>query len=119
MLQQLQGDYRLEIISNGTRAKQERILNDAQIRPLFDKMFLAEDLGYSKPDPQFFEKVVSELAPAKKSEMLVIGDSLTADIQGAIASNIDSVWFNPHQAKTTMAPTFEVNDLKDITAILK
>ena len=91
LLQQLQGDYQLEIVSNGTRAKQSRILNDAHIRPLFDKMFLAEDLGYSKPDPKFFEKVVSELTPIKKSEMLVIGDSLTADIQGAISSDIDSV----------------------------
>lgn len=118
LLQRLQDDYQLEIISNGTRAKQERILNDAQIRPLFDKMFLAEDLGYSKPDPQFFEKVVSALAPTKKSDMLVIGDSLTADIQGAIASNIDSVWFNPHHEKTTKSPTYVVNDLKDIADIL-
>lgn len=118
LLQKLQDNFQLEIVSNGTRAKQSRILNDAHIRSLFDKMFLAEDIGYSKPDSRFFSKVISELTPFKKSEMLVIGDSLTADIQGAIDSNLDSIWFNPHHAKSDMPYTYEVNDLKEITNIL-
>lgn len=118
LLQTVHGNYKTVVISNGTRAKQEKILHDAKIAPLFDEIFLAEDLGYSKPDPQFFEKVVNGLNPFKKSDMLVIGDSLTADIQGAIGSNIDSVWFNPHHAKTTMSPTYEVSDLQDIANIL-
>lgn len=118
LLRQLHGNYKLAVVSNGTRAKQERILNDARIASLFDEIFLAEDLGYSKPDPRFFEKVSQKLVPYEKSDMLVIGDSLTADIQGAIDSKIDNVWFNPKHLKTIMSPTYEVSDLQDIANIL-
>jgi Predicted hydrolase (HAD superfamily) len=50
------------------------------------------------------------------ADLLVIGDSLTADIQGANHAGLDSVWFNPQaQPVTAVAtPTYQVNSLTQI-----
>ncbi|MFH5811461.1 YjjG family noncanonical pyrimidine nucleotidase [Companilactobacillus sp. FL22-1] len=120
LLETLQADYQLEVISNGTILKQKQMLHNSATEHYFDKMFLAENIGYSKPNAKFFDAVVDELKPYQRKDMLVIGDSLSADIQGANNASIDSVWFNRYQvANEKVSPTYEVSDLKDIIKILE
>lgn len=115
------GDHRLFVISNGTKAKQHRQMAGSNIAQYFEGVILAEDLGYKKPDPTFFTEAKKEIPNADWSDMLVVGDSLTADIAGANAVGIDSVWFNPkHQANDgSVKPTFEVADLLEIPQLLQ
>lgn len=86
----------------------------------FDDLFLSEDLGYQKPDPNFFKIVIDKIGVAQQ-KMLVIGDSLTADISGANATHLDSVWFNPKEItnKTTFKATYEINDLEQLLNLSK
>lgn len=120
ILKELSPQNNLVVISNGTRQKQERILNDAKIVNFFDDIFLAEEVGYSKPDPKFFQIVTQKLDIADPSKMIVIGDSLTADIKGANNYNLDSIWFNPHHLmSSTIKPTYEVDQLSKILNIVE
>lgn len=119
ILKKLSPQNKLVVISNGTRQKQERILNDAKIANFFDDIFLAEEVGYSKPDPKFFQAVTQKLNDTDPSKMIVIGDSLTADIKGANNSNLDSIWFNPHHlTASVIKPTYEVSQLNEILNII-
>ena len=119
LLTTLSKQYQLAVISNGTRAKQEQQLRDSKIDHFFDKVYLAGEVGFSKPDINFFQAITQSQPEVNKSEMLVIGDSLTADIKGANNFQIDSIWFNPHQLTASdIKPTYEVNELKQITDIL-
>ncbi|MQS75207.1 YjjG family noncanonical pyrimidine nucleotidase [Companilactobacillus halodurans] len=110
---------RIFAVSNGTKEKQFSQLSQAHLIDNFEKLFLSEDIGYQKPDPNFFKVVLDDL-DVDKSETLVIGDSLTADISGANLSNIDSVWFNPteNNNKTDFKPTFEIKNLPQLEKIL-
>lgn len=118
LLLNLHLNYKLVVISNSSPVKQKRLLHDAQIEDLFDEVFLAPEIGYSKPDVKFFKEVEQNLN-CQRSEMLVIGDSLSADILGANNFGIDSIWFNRYQSpNSTVEPTYEVNDLKEIIDIL-
>ena len=47
-----------------------------------DGIFLSEQLGYEKPNIEFFNQVFDALGPVDKSEVLIVGDSLTSDIRG-------------------------------------
>ncbi|MDT6979556.1 YjjG family noncanonical pyrimidine nucleotidase [Levilactobacillus zymae] len=120
VLTQLKPEYHLVVISNEVRAKQTQQLADSQIAPFFEQMFLAEDVGYSKPDRRFFDTVEAQLPDVDPADLLVIGDSLTADIQGANHAGLDSVWFNPQaQPVTAVAtPTYQVNSLTQIPDLL-
>lgn len=120
ILAALHPHHQLVVISNGSRAKQHQQLAAAHIERYFDRLFLAEELGYSKPDPHFFKTVEATLAPATPSDMLVIGDSLSADIAGAHQADLASVWFNPaHQdLPATSQPTYQIHQLTDLLPLL-
>ena len=50
---------------------------------------------------------------------MIVGDSLTSDIQGGINFGIDTCWYNPNKIenKAEITPTYEIynlNELKDI-----
>ncbi|WP_125770631.1 YjjG family noncanonical pyrimidine nucleotidase [Companilactobacillus furfuricola] len=120
-LADLSRDRKLYVISNGTKFKQHAQIKGADIGQYFDDIFLYEDLGYKKPDPMFFKKMDEKLGNVPNDEMLVVGDSLTADIAGANAADLDSVWYNPQNVQNTTdnKPTYEVNDLIKIEPLLK
>ena len=50
----------------------------------------------------------------------MIGDSLTADIQGGNNAGIDTIWYNPHhlENKTQAQPTYEVDSYQALLEIL-
>ena len=85
--------FRLEIITNGiARVQRERFASTDTIK-YFDHIFISEEIGWAKPDPRFFERVLESLS-ASPEECLVIGDSDSSDMKGAINSGIDSVFIS-------------------------
>jgi FMN phosphatase YigB (HAD superfamily) len=51
-----------------------------------------------KPGMGFFEKVFDEVGSDNLNDYLIIGDSLTSDIQGGNNADIKTCWFNPSHA---------------------
>ena len=53
--------------------------------------------------------------------MIIIGDSLTSDIQGGINAGIHTCWFNPHgkQGREDIVPEYVVKSLSEIPELLK
>ncbi|CAN2924183.1 hypothetical protein SDNOR2018_01079 [Streptococcus dysgalactiae] len=47
-------------------------------------------------------------------QAVMIGDSLSADIQGGINAGIDTLWYNPKHLlnNSPVHPTYEVSDYK-------
>ena len=64
----------------------------------FDKyithLFTSNEIGYEKPYHLFFEGCFEKLGNPSKDEVIMIGDSLTADVAGAYEFGIKSIWFN-------------------------
>ncbi|WP_164508270.1 YjjG family noncanonical pyrimidine nucleotidase [Lapidilactobacillus wuchangensis] len=120
VLAALAPNYRLFVVSNGSRFKQFQQLAGSHLTPYFEHIFLSEDIGHSKPDPLFFNAVKQTLPEVAPAEMLVIGDSLTADIRGANLSHLDSLWLNAeHQSNhSAYQPTYEVNSLDQLPRLL-
>jgi len=104
------------IITNGVFRVQESRRKKSTIDTFITETFVSESIGFQKPDVRFFEHVLSSLPTVDKSNMLVIGDSLTADIKGGNLAGIDTVWFNPTGVKnhSDAMPTYEVSDLSEL-----
>ncbi|MCF0106283.1 MAG: HAD hydrolase-like protein, partial [Holdemanella sp.] len=51
-------------------------------------------------------------------DCIVIGDSLHADMQGAIRSGIKTIWYNPHRKKSELNIDYEIQDLLEIKEII-
>jgi len=87
--------YKMYIITNGISRIQRARFDNSEIRGYFEELFISEEIGYSKPSPAYFDHVLEKIGDADRSKYLVIGDSLTSDCDGAIASGIDICRFNP------------------------
>ena len=72
-LEYLNGKYRLYILTNGFSEIQVRKINNCGLKDYFTKLFMAEMVGYQKPDRRFFEYAVKSVH-AHKNECLMIGD---------------------------------------------
>ena len=89
------GGYDLALITNGVARTQLRRLQKSGLAPLFSHVFVSESVGAQKPLPAFFDAVFAAIDEKDKRKVLVIGDSLGSDIQGAANAGLDCVWYNP------------------------
>ncbi len=97
IVKSLRGKVKQYVVSNGTIAAQTKKLRLSGFGELMDGVFLSEDLGVEKPDILFFKKVFEEIHPEDKSQVMIVGDSLTSDIQGGNNAGIMTCWYNPEQ----------------------
>ena len=103
--------YELYTATNGITYIQTGRLEQSGIVPYFKEIFISEQLHTQKPDAEFYEKIGARIPNFDKNQTLMIGDSLSADIQGGNNAGIDTIWYNPHhlENKTQAQPTYEVD----------
>ena len=118
LLEELQEDYRLHLITNGFREVQHIKLDKAGIRKYFRNVIISEEVGYKKPQPEIFHYAL-ELSAAMPSEALMIGDNIETDIKGAAGVGIDQVLFNPKARRHNFKPSYQIQELAELREILK
>ena len=108
--------YELYAATNGITAIQTGRLAQSGLAPYFNQVFISEQLQTQKPDAEFYEKIGQQIPEFSKEKTVMIGDSLTADIQGGNNAGLDTIWYNPHylENKTQAQPTYEVHSYQDL-----
>ena len=107
-------------VTNGTFVAQERKLKRSGLDAIFDDVFISEKLGADKPNKAFFDAVWEQIGEYKKDEIMIVGDSLTSDMQGGVNAGILCCWYNPYgvENKSELKPEFEICDLRQIEKII-
>lgn len=120
LLEYLSPRYALSIATNAPYEQQRRRLEKAGMLQYFDHVFTSERIGYTKPSREFFEHCFQALGGYTKEEILMIGDSLTADIQGGTEFGIKTCWYNHNQEPRDPAfhPDYTVDRLREILKLL-
>ena len=119
LLKTLYGKYRLFLVTNGTLSVQKGRLKSAGISRYFENIFISEELGYNKPSIEYFDCCFSKIPDFHKKTAVIIGDSLTSDIQGGINAGIRTIWFNPgHDKAIGIIPDYEFDNLRKLPELL-
>lgn len=120
LLSQLSSQFKLSVITNGISYVQHSRLKRLNIGNYFQHVFISEEIGHSKPSEGFFNHVLDTLMDHPPQNILVIGDSLNADIAGALQAGLDACWFNPTglENATRHAPHYEIKNWQEFTALL-
>jgi len=149
-LDELSKSYTLGVITNGASCLQREKLATADVYEYFDALVVSAEFGVAKPDPAIFNHALSLLGcdregpdrdgpdrdgPVRKrpnrdgpdrekpnrEQAVMVGDSLTRDIDGAIAAGLQAVWVNrTGQPRPTDRPDLlEVTTLTDLPAALQ
>lgn len=118
LLEYLHSKYRLHILSNGFTEMQYKKMDSAGISHYFDKVILSDIVGMNKPHPDIFTFALKEIN-VEKNKIIMIGDNLSTDIEGAHNSGIEQIWYNPkRKTSNEFKPTYIVNNLLEILNIL-
>jgi 2-haloacid dehalogenase len=95
VLKALHEKCRFAIVTNGLQAVQRSRLAHSVIRDFISEIIISEEIGVAKPSPAFFEIAAARTGSPAKTDVLIIGDSLTSDMQGGLNYGIDTCWYNP------------------------
>jgi YjjG family noncanonical pyrimidine nucleotidase len=120
-LRALRGRVGLALITNGLQDVQRPRLDRSTIGGFFDVVVISEEVGAAKPDPAIFEAALARMGYPAREQVLMVGDSLTSDIAGAIRAGIDACWFNP--AGLPLPPgvevRYEIRRLRELVALVE
>jgi 2-haloacid dehalogenase len=81
---------------------------------------ISEEVGSAKPDGKIFEIAFERMNNPRKEDVLIVGDSLSSDIQGGSQYGIDTCWFNPHRHPRPAGVTvcYEIRTLGELLPIV-
>ncbi len=115
VIEAIRREARVGMITNGpSRIQRDKVLR-LEIGELFPFILVSEEEGIAKPDPAIFRRAL-ELGRARPEDAVYIGDNPDADVGGARAAGIRSVWVNRAGRPWPGGPRpdYEVADLRGL-----
>ena len=85
--------YLLGVVSNGPSVLQNKKLDTAGIRDLFDVVAVSGDYGIHKPDRRLFDLAAQKLNVPNEA-CLFVGDHPVNDIKGALGAGMQAIWMD-------------------------
>jgi putative hydrolase of the HAD superfamily len=73
-----------------------KALKRVKIDHFFTYSYTSKELGANKPDPRFFQQLLSNMG-VKAEECIMIGNDYEKDIIGANQAGIQAIWYNQDQ----------------------
>lgn len=116
----LSRDHRLVIATNGVSHVQRNRLALSPISPYIFEMIVSEEAGAEKPDEKFFTFAFQKCGIKAGKDILMVGDSLFADIQGGNLAGIRTCWYNPACVPASLGihPDYTIRSLAEVLAIV-
>jgi HAD superfamily hydrolase (TIGR01549 family) len=113
--------YRLGSVTNrtfgGPRFHEE--VAELGLTPYFEVISISCDLGFMKPRREIFDHALDALA-IDPQEVVMVGDSLKADVAGAQALGMTAIWRRLPKNKEEVdgiTPDFTIDQLREIPAL--
>jgi putative hydrolase of the HAD superfamily len=124
-LRTLAADYRLVLATNAAASGAQTVraaLARVGLDDYFAHVLTARELGVSKPDPGFFERVL-EVCGGVPHRAVMVGDSFRTDIVGAKHASLRAIWYNPRgeapPADVPITPDATIRELGDLPAAIR
>ena len=114
-LEHFRQSLRLGLLTNGAPDLQREKIAGAGIAGYFDEIVISGEVGCGKPDRRIYEIMLARLGVAPHA-VLMVGNSLHSDVQGAQAAGIKAIWANRSGSPndTGITPDVEVANLAEL-----
>ena len=118
-VRQLHSYCKIYIATNGLSKAQTGRLSKSPVKDFVDGMFISEQIGYSKPGKAYFDYIFNQLNITDKSRVIIMGDSLTSDMQGGKNAGITTCLFSRNcEQITSELCDYQISDYNDFFNIL-
>ena len=125
LLEDLYKKYTLVLATNGITSVQRGRIEATDTGKYFKAIVISEEVGVAKPDPKFFQIASEQCGDPPKENILMIGDSMTSDMQGAKNFGIDSCLIVPPHKEVPVIgegdprPDFIIRNFDQLKEILR
>lgn len=116
--ERLSESYSLYLVTNGTKIVQNGRLNGSPIMKYIKGVFISEEIGFNKPQKEYFDYVLEHIEEKDKARILVVGDLLSSDIAGAENSGLDSCWVNRKNQNVKNGATYTISYITEIFKVI-
>ena len=117
-LRQLHAQYKIFIVTNGNTEIQTRRIAASGMAQYFDYVFISEQLGTKKPEKDFYDKVFQVIGPARREHAIMVGDSLSSDMQGGRNAGIPTCFYGKKENADERCD-YVIEDLLNLLPILE
>ena len=114
----LKDRYDLYVVTNGTSSTQYKRLAASGLDGFMKDIFVSEAVGYQKPQIEFFDYCFAHIDGFEKEKAMIIGDSLTSDIQGGNNAGVACCWFNPSGKERSLELRID-KEIKSLNELLQ
>ncbi len=110
--------YHLALLTNGLKEVQRPRLARSALANSFEVVIVSAEVGVAKPAADFFDVAFRAMGNPSKEQTLLIGDSLSSDMQGGLNYGIDTCWYNPTDAPVSLPVRYTIRKLDELFDIL-
>ncbi|KFA98307.1 pyrimidine 5'-nucleotidase [Vibrio sp. ER1A] len=120
LLDALNGQAKLGIITNGFTELQAIRLERTGLSDYFEHVVISEEVGVAKPDYGIFQHAHQLMGLPSKSKILMVGDNPDSDVLGGLNFGIETCWLNTqgYPRPEGIAPHYEVTSLAELKTTL-
>lgn len=108
------------VVTNGISTIQRGRMARSPIRAHIAGMIVSEEVGAAKPDARMLRAAMERAGVRDPARALMLGDSLSSDIQGAANAGVDACWYNPAGKPNDrgLPIRYEIRTLDEVDGIL-
>jgi putative hydrolase of the HAD superfamily len=120
MLDDLGRDHRCALVTNGAPDVQREKIGRASLARYFSAIIISVEVGFGKPDRRIFEAALDAIG-ARADNAVMIGDSVSRDVEGARNAGVRSIWVDRGDAGSRAhdpVPDARISALGEIRAAL-
>lgn len=120
LLKKLKKKYKLYLVTEGPSDGKRRIVDLMSLENYFEGIYISGEIGKIKSTGELFGHCL-ESTGFKPEEILVVGDSYSRDVRGAMKCGMKAAWFNHDKApvpKGDEKPWAQISNLKELEPLL-
>ena len=95
VLRELSEVATLAVVTNGFDRVQSRRVRESGILDFVEDVFVSEKMDSEKPNRKIFDAALRALGVENREHVLMVGDSLSSDVQGGVNAGLDTCWYQP------------------------
>ncbi len=118
----LRDSHRIGFVTNGLADVQRPRLASSALAEAAEVLVVSDEVGAAKPAAAIFDAAFAAMGHPRRSQVTMVGDSLSADIAGARAYGLTTVWVAPHTARDpddpALRPDHRIGTLAELPALL-
>ena len=120
VLKELSEVATLAVVTNGFDRVQSRRVAESGMKDFIEEVFVSEKLDSEKPNRKIFDAALRSLGVENREHVLMVGDSLTSDIQGGSNAGLDTCLYYPNDAVIPgkVCPKYDISNLDELYALV-